>query len=418
MVRRVVVTGMGAISPVGLDVSTTWDAIIAGRSGVGPITHFDTTDYRTTIAAEIKGFDPKNYIPPKEARRMDPFAQYALVASQEAIRSAGLPPSGERGDLSTRTAVIIGSGIGGIGTTTEQTLVLKERGPSRVSPFLIPMILPETAASMVAIQFGFRGPNMAVTSACATGANAIGEASEMIKRNVADVAICGGTEAGIVPISVAGFSIMRALSERNDEPQRASRPFDRNRDGFVIGEGAGILVLEELEHARARGAQILAELVGYGSTDDAFHITAPDEDGSGAIACMHMALQSGGLRPEQIGYINAHGTGTPLNDVAETKAIKALFGDQAYRCPVSSTKSMTGHLLGAAGALEAVLSIQALRHQTLPPTINLDDPDPACDLDYVPHRARPAAIEFVMSNSFGFGGHNVCLVFRWLEVPH
>jgi 3-oxoacyl-[acyl-carrier-protein] synthase II len=418
MVRRVVVTGMGAISPVGLDVSTTWDAIIAGRSGVGPITHFDTTDYRTTIAAEIKGFDPKNYIPPKEARRMDPFAQYALVASQEAIRSAGLPPSGERGDLSTRTAVIIGSGIGGIGTTTEQTLVLKERGPSRVSPFLIPMILPETAASMVAIQFGFRGPNMAVTSACATGANAIGEASEMIKRNVADVAICGGTEAGIVPISVAGFSIMRALSERNDEPQRASRPFDRNRDGFVIGEGAGILVLEELEHARARGAQILAELVGYGSTDDAFHITAPDEDGSGAIACMHMALQSGGLRPEQIGYINAHGTGTPLNDVAETKAIKALFGDQAYRCPVSSTKSMTGHLLGAAGALEAVLSIQALRHQMLPPTINLDDPDPACDLDYVPHRARPAAIEFVMSNSFGFGGHNVCLVFRWLEVPH
>ncbi len=415
MTRRVVVTGMGAISPVGLDVQTTWEAIIAGRSGVGPITHFDTTDYKTTIAAEVKGFDPKSYIPPKEVRRMDPFAQYALVASREAIQSAGLPLSGQDGSLSTRTAVIIGSGIGGIGTTTEQTLVLKERGPSRVSPFLIPMILPETAASLVAIQFGFKGPNMAVTSACATGANAIGEASEMIRRNVADVAVCGGTEAGIVPIAVAGFSIMRALSERNDEPQRASRPFDRHRDGFVIGEGSGILVLEEMEHARARGATMLAELLGYGSTDDAFHITAPDEDGAGAISCMRAALQNAGLGPEQIGYINAHGTSTPLNDAAETKAIKALFGEYAYRCPVSSTKSMTGHLLGAAGALEAVFSIQALRDQLLPPTINLDDPDPECDLDYVPHRARPASIEYVMSNSFGFGGHNVCLIFRRLE---
>jgi len=418
MARRVVVTGMGAISPVGLDVDTTWEAIIAGRSGIGPITHFDTTDFRTTIAAEIKGFDPKNYIAPKEARRMDPFSQYALVASSEAIRSSGLPPTSENGHLGTRTAVIVGSGIGGIGTITEQTLVLKERGPSRVSPFLIPMILPETAASLVAIQFGFKGPNMAVTSACATGANAIGEASEMIKRNAVDVAICGGAEAGVVPIAVAGFSIMRALSERNDEPQRASRPFDRARDGFVVGEGAGILVLEELEHAQARGAHILAELVGYGTTDDAFHITAPDDDGAGAIACMHMAIENAGLQPYQIGYINAHGTSTPLNDVAETRAIKALLGQHAYHCPVSSTKSMTGHLLGAAGALEAVLTIKALRHQLLPPTINLDEPDPECDLDYVPHRARPASIEFAMSNSFGFGGHNVCLVFRrWEAAP-
>jgi len=415
MGRRVVVTGMGAISPVGLDVNTTWDAIVAGRSGVGPITRFDTTDYRTTIAAEVKGFDPKICIPAKEARRMDPFAQYALVASHEAVRSARLPTGNENGALGARTAVIIGSGIGGIGTTTEQTLVLKERGPSRVSPFLIPMILPETAASLVAIQFGFRGPNMAVTSACATGANAIGEAAEMIRRNAADIAVCGGAEAGVVPISVAGFSIMRALSERNDEPERASRPFDRGRDGFVVGEGAGILVLEEMEHARARGATILAELIGYGSTDDAFHITAPDEDGAGAIACMKLALQNASLQPEQIGYINAHGTSTPLNDVAETKAIKAVFGDYAYRCPVSSTKSMTGHLLGAAGALEAVLSILALRNQILPPTINLDEPDAECDLDYVPHRARSGSFEYAISNSFGFGGHNVCLVFRKLE---
>jgi 3-oxoacyl-[acyl-carrier-protein] synthase II len=408
MTKRVVVTGMGAVSPLGNDLPTTWAAVLEGRSGVAPITHFDTTGFRTTIAAEVKGFDAKTHFPPKEARRMDPFVQYALVAAREAMRDAGLTVND---GLARRAAVIIGSGIGGIGTVTEQTLILAERGPSRVSPFLIPMILPETAASMVAIEFGLKGPNMAVTSACATSANAIGEAAEMIRRGVADVALCGGTEAGIVPISVAGFSVMRALSERNDEPQRASRPFDRARDGFVVGEGGSVLVLESLEHAQARGARIHAELVGYGSTDDAYHITAPEEDGAGQIACMREALAYSGIAPEQIGYINAHGTSTPLNDVTETKAIKAALGEQAYRIPVSSTKSMTGHLLGAAGALEAVLSIRAMQEGMLPPTINLDDPDPACDLDYVPHRARPAQMELVMSNSFGFGGHNVCLIF-------
>ncbi len=408
MTRRVVVTGMGTVSPLGNNVATTWDAIVAGRSGVGPITRFDTTGYKTTIAAEVKGFDPKEHFAPKDIRRLDPFVQYALVAAREAVKDAQLDLNG----VAERTAVIIGSGIGGISTVTEQTIVLYERGPSRVSPFLIPMILPETAASMVAIEFGLKGPNMAVTSACATGANAIGEAGEMIRRGVADVAVCGGTEAGIIPVAVAGFSVMRALSERNDEPQRASRPFDRQRDGFVIGEGAGILILEERERALARGATIYAELVGYGSTDDAYHITAPDQDGSGAAACMRQALASAGMRPEQIDYINAHGTSTPLNDTIETRAIKTVLGQHAYRIGVSSTKSMTGHLLGAAGALEAILSIKAQQCGIIPPTINLDEPDPECDLDYVPHQARKADLTNVMSNSFGFGGHNVCLIFR------
>lgn len=409
MTRRVVVTGMGTVSPLGNNLATTWDAIVAGRSGVGPITRFDTTGYKTTIAAEVKGFDPKEHFAPRDIRRLDPFVQYALVASREAVKDAQLD---FRNGVADRTAVIIGSGIGGISTITEQTLVLHERGPSRVSPFLIPMILPETAASMVAIEFGLKGPNMAVTSACATGANAIGEASEMIRRGAADVAICGGTEAGIIPVAVAGFSVMRALSERNDEPQRASRPFDRQRDGFVIGEGAGILVLEERERALARGATIYAELVGYGSTDDAYHITAPDQDGSGAAACMRQALASAGMKPEEVDYINAHGTSTPLNDTIETRAIKTVFGEHAYRIGVSSTKSMTGHLLGAAGALEAILSIKAQQCGIMPPTINLDEPDPECDLDYVPHQARKAELATVMSNSFGFGGHNVCLIFR------
>ena len=320
------------------------------------------------------------------------------------------PPSPGRPASAGTTAVIIGSGIGGIRTTTQQTLILAERGPHRVSPFLIPMILPDTAAGMVAIEFGLKGPNMAVTSACASGANAIGEAYEIVRRGAADVALCGGTEAGIVPIALAGFAVMGALSERTEAPERASRPFDRGRDGFVIGEGAAILVLEEREHALARGATIRAELLGYGATDDAFHIAAPDENGDGAIACMRQALASAGLAPEEIDYINAHGTSTPLNDVIETRAIKAVFGDHARRLAVSSTKSMTGHLLGAAGALEVVLSVRALETQCIPPTINLDDPDPECDLDYVPHTARPAPLRAVLSNSFGFGGHNACLV--------
>lgn len=407
MLRRVVVTGMGTLSPLGHDVASTWSGVVSGRSGIGPITKFDTTGYRTTIAAEIKGFDPQKHFPPKDARRMDPFVQFAVVATREAVRDARLDPSNS---VSERTAVIIGSGIGGITTVTEQTLVLHERGPSRVSPFLIPMILPETAASMVAIEFGLKGPNMAVTSACATGANAIGEAFRMVRHNIVDVALCGGTEAGVIPIAVAGFSAMRALSERNAEPERACRPFDRQRDGFVVGEGAGVLVIEELEHARARGATIRAEIVGYGSTNDAYHITAPDQQGAGAVSCMRSALAEAGLSPEQIDYVNAHGTSTPLNDVTETRAIKAVFGQQAYRVAVSSTKSMTGHLLGAAGALEAILSVRALEEGIIPPTINLDDPDPECDLDYVPHHARQAQIAVAMSNSFGFGGHNAALI--------
>lgn len=415
MTRRVVVTGMGVICPVGNDLPTAWANLIAGKSGVGPITHFDASAYRTTIAAEIKGFDPKDHFGAKEARRMDPFAQYAVVAAREAVRDAGLNPEELRNHLGERTAVIIGSGIGGMSTVTEQILTLFERGPAKVSPFLIPMILPETAASMVALEFGLRGPNMAVTSACATGANAIGEASEIIRRGAADLALCGGTEAGVIPISVAGFSAMRALSERNDEPERASRPFDRDRDGFVVGEGAGVLVLEELEHARARGARIYAELVGYGTNDDAYHITAPDENGAGAAACMRLALESARMRPEEIDYVNAHGTSTPLNDATETLAIKTVFGTHAYRLAVSSTKSMTGHLLGAAGAVEAAFSVMTLWEGIIPPTINLDHPDPACDLDYVPHQARRAALRAVLSNSFGFGGHNVCLIFRRLE---
>ena len=412
MSRRVVITGMGAITPLGHDLPTTWEAIVAGRSGIAQITKFDTAGYRTTIAAEVKGFKATDHFPPKEARRMDEFVQYALVASREAVRDAALPLDNGVGE---RTAVIIGSGIGGIRTTTQQTLTLAERGPNRVSPFLIPMILPDTAAGMVAIEFGLRGPNMAVTSACASGATAIGEAYEIVRRGAADAALCGGTEAGIVPIAVAGFAVMGALSERNDDPEGASRPFDRGRDGFVIGEGAAILVLEELEHARARGATIHAEVLGYGATDDAFHIAAPDENGAGAIACMSQALAAAGLAPEQIDYINAHGTSTPLNDITETRAIKAVFGDHARRLAVSSTKSMTGHLLGAAGALEAVLSIKALQTQCIPPTINLTDPDPECDLDYVPHTARAVPLQAVLSNSFGFGGHNACLIFSQVQ---
>ena len=411
--RRVVVTGMGTISPLGNDLPTTWAGIMEGRSGVATITKFDTTGYRTTIGAEVKDLNPKDHFSAKEARRMDPFVQFALIATREAMRDANLElPDG----LKERGAVIIGSGIGGIGTVTQQTIVLHERGPSRVSPFLIPMILPETAASMVAIEFGLKGPNMAVVSACASSANAIGEACEMIRSGVADIAVGGGTEAGVVNVSIAGFSAMRAISERNDEPERASRPFDRDRDGFVVGEGSGILVLEALEHALERGAHIYAEIIGYGSNDDAFHITAPEPEGAGAAACIRLALASAALAPEQIDYINAHGTSTTLNDVTETRAIKAALGDYAYRVPISSTKSMTGHLLGAAGALEAILCIKALQTNMLPPTINLENPDTECDLDYVPQKARPAEISTVMSNSFGFGGHNASLIFKELEV--
>lgn len=412
MGKRVVVTGMGTVSPLGNDLPTTWANIIEGKSGIAPITKFDATDYRSKIAAEVKNFDPGDYFDRQEVRRLDPFVQFGLVAAREAIASSDII---FEDPLAERTAVIIGSGIGGITTIIEQADVLRERGPRRISPFLIPMILPETAASMVSIEFGLKGPNMAMTSACATSANTVGEAYEMIRRGDADAAVCGGTEAGVVPISVSGFDAMRALSTRNDAPERASRPFDRDRDGFVVGEGAGILVLETLEHAMERRATIHAELVGYASNDDAYHITAPQEDGEGAAACMRQAMDAANLAPQDIDYINAHGTSTPLNDVTETRAIKRVLGERAYEIPVSSTKSMTGHLLGATGAIEAIFCAKTLTEGIVPPTMNLDNPDPECDLDYVPYEPRQIKVRTAMTNSFGFGGHNVCLIFKQFE---
>jgi 3-oxoacyl-[acyl-carrier-protein] synthase II len=406
-IKRIVVTGLGALSPLGPNVDESWSAAVEGRSGIGPITHFDAADFRTRIAAEVRGYDAKEHFSARDVRRLDPFIQYAIVAARQAVADAALPTE----EIGERGAVITGSGIGGIQTNSAQTLELHERGPARISPFLIPMILTDMAAGMIAMEFGFKGPNISVSSACASAANAIGEASEMLRRGAADVAICGGSEAAVVPIAVAGFSAMRAISERNDAPECACRPFDRDRDGFIIGEGSAMLVLETLEHATARGARIYCELAGYGSTDDAFHMTAPDEQGAGAAACMRRALESAGLSIRDVDYINAHGTSTPLNDVTETRAIKALFGEQAYSVPISSTKSTHGHLLGATGALEAVLSVKALEEGLLPPTMNLDNPDEQCDLDYVPNQARRAAIRSVLSNSFGFGGHNACLVF-------
>ncbi len=407
MRKRVVVTGLGAVSPLGNDVNSTWDGIVNGRSGVAPVTKFDASGYRARIAAEARGFDPSAHFEAKDLRRMDPVVQFALVAAREAVADAGIAFDDE---LKQRAAVIIGSGIGGMDTVTREVRTLTERGPSRVSPFLIPMILPETPASMAAIEFGLTGPNFAVTSACASGANAIGEAANMLRHGLADVALCGGAENGVIEIALAGFSAMKALSTRNDDPASASRPFDRDRDGFVVGEGAAILIIETLEHAQARGAHIYAELLGYGSNDDAFHITAPTEDGAGAAACMQLALRDADLQPQQIGYINAHGTSTPLNDATETRAIKRALGEHAYRVPVSSTKSMTGHLLGAAGALEAALCIKAIETGIIPPTMNLQHRDPECDLDYVPNAARQAQVQVVLSNSFGFGGHNACLI--------
>jgi 3-oxoacyl-[acyl-carrier-protein] synthase II len=410
-VKRVVVTGMGTVSPLGNDVAGTWEGVIAGRSGVGPITRFDTTDYRTTIAAEARLFRAEDYFSTRDARRMDPFCQFAIVAAREALLDAGFHDEAFTGGLAERTAVVIGSGIGGMSTVTDQLRVLSEKGPGKVSPFFIPMILPESAASMVAIEHGLKGPNMAVTSACATGANAIGETARMIRDGRVDVAVAGGSEAAVIEVALAGFCALRAVSARNDDPQHASRPFDRDRDGFVMGEGAGILVLESLEHALSRGARIHGAVLGYGSNDDAYHITAPDPDGAGATACMRLALASAGLAPEQIEYINAHGTSTALNDATETLAIKQVFGDHAYRLAVSSTKSVTGHLLGAAGALEAILTIRAIETGILPPTMNLEYPDPVCDLDYVPNQARAVQVSRARSNSFGFGGHNVSLIF-------
>jgi 3-oxoacyl-[acyl-carrier-protein] synthase II len=408
MRRRVVVTGMGCISPVGNTVKETWDSMQAGKSGAGPITLFDASRHKTRFAAEVKGFDAAALFGTRESRRMDRFTQFATAATIEALENSGLKIDDSNCD---RVGVLIGTGIGGIGTIMEQADVLRERGPERVSPFLVPMMISDSAAGMLAIRFGARGPNMAVATACASGNNAIGEAMEMIRRGAADAMIAGGAEGALVSVAMAGMNVMGALSTRNGDPLTASRPFDKDRDGFLMGEGAGVLLLESLEHAQARGATVLGELSGYGTTDDAHHISAPAENGAGAAISMKLALEDSGLQVSDVDYINAHGTSTPLNDKSETAAIKTVFGERAYKIPVSSTKSMTGHLLGASGAVEAVFSILAIREGIIPPTINYQTPDPVCDLDYVPNKARKASIKHVMSNSFGFGGHNATLVF-------
>ncbi len=407
-VRRVVVTGLGLVTPLGTGVEKTWKALCAGESGVGRITRFDPSGYDAQIAAEVKDFDPAQFIEKKEIKKMDTFIHYAVGASQLAVDDAGLKVSPEE---ATRVGVYIGSGIGGLGSIEHYHDVLKEKGPGRVSPFFIPMTIINLASGQVAIRVGAKGPNSCAVTACATGNHCIGDAYRLIQRNDADVMIAGGAEAAITPLGVAGFASAKALSFRNTEPEKASRPFDKDRDGFVLGEGAGVVVLEELEHARARGARIYAEVIGYAMNSDAYHITAPPEEGEGAVRCMEMALKDAGVAKTDIGYINAHGTST-MADAIETKAIKHVFGEQAYKIPVSSTKSMTGHLLGAAGGIEAVFSILALHHGILPPTINLDHPDPACDLDYVPNKARATKTQVVLSNSFGFGGVNACLLFR------
>ena len=412
MPKRIVITGLGCLSPLANDWPNTWNALVKGVSGIAPITHFDASRYETRFAGEVKNFDPVALFGSKEARRMDRFTQFALAAALQAVENAGLKIEDANRD---RIGALIGTGIGGVSTMTEQMAVLAERGPDRVSPFLVPMMLADTAPGMVAIRLGIRGPNLAVITACATGSNTIGEAAEMIRRGAADVILAGGAEAAVVPLAMAGLGVMNALSKRNDEPQRASRPFDLDRDGFVIGEGAAVLVVESLEYAQGRGARILAEVTGYGMSNDAYHISAPAENGAGAALSMKLALENANLRPEDVDYINAHGTSTPLNDKSETAAIKTVFGAQAYKVPISSTKSMTGHLLGAAGALEAAVCVQVIKDGLLPPTINYETPDPECDLDYVPNQARQKAVRHGMSNSFGFGGHNATLILSRFE---
>jgi len=402
---RVVVTGMGAISPLGNDAASTWQAVRAGRSGIDAVENFDASGLPVRIAGEVKGFDPADALGRKEARRSSRNCQFAIVAAREAVQDSGLDVRAEGEDV----GVLIASGIGGLEWIEKGVLALAEGGPRRVSPFTVPTMITDMAAGMVAIDHGARGPNFAVVSACASGAHAIGEAAEWIRRGDATAVLAGGTEGSLTPVAIAAFAAMQALSTRNDDPQRASRPFDRERDGFVIAEGAAMLVLEELSHARARGATIYAEIAGYGATADAYHITQPDEEGDGARRCMQRALQRAGAQPADVGYINAHGTSTQLNDAAETRAIKRVFGEDAYRVPISSTKSMTGHLLGAAGALEAFFSVMAIHDGYLPPTINLENPDPELDLDYVPRVGREASPSLVLSTSFGFGGHNACL---------
>ncbi len=411
---RVVVTGMGAVTPLGLDVASTWQAMIAGRSGVGPITQFDPSRLTTRIAAEVKNFDPSAVLDRKEQRRNDRYVQLALVAARQAMDQAGLPARLE-GELAERTGVIVGTGIGGIRTLADQILLMGEKGPDRMSPFLIPMAIGNLAAGVIAIFFGPQGPNFSVVSACATGGHSIGEAWETIRRGDADVMLAGGTEATGHESLVAGFAAMRALSTRNDEPERASRPFDADRDGFVIGEGAGVVVLESLAHARARGVEPLAELVGYGATADASHITLPAPGGAGAVRAIRRALEKAGLGADDVTMVNAHATSTPEGDPRELEAIKTLFGERAGQVSVTANKSMIGHTLGAAGAIEAIATVMSVRTGLVPPTINLDDPDPAAQgLDLTPNTVRKREIDVAVSNSFGFGGHNTCVIFRAL----
>ncbi|WDT77679.1 MAG: beta-ketoacyl-ACP synthase II [Candidatus Manganitrophus sp.] len=408
MSRRVVVTGLGAVTPLGVGVEKTWKALLSGESGVGRITRFDPTDYPCQIAAQVNDFNPADYIDGKEIKKMDTFIHYAMAGGQMAMDDSGLKVTPENAE---RVGVYVGSGIGGLNAIEAWHKVLLEKGPKRVTPFFIPMSIINLAPGQLAIRFGAKGPNSCAVTACATGNNCIGDAFRLIQRGDADVMIAGGTEAAITPLSVAGFSSSRALSTRNDDPKRASRPFDKDRDGFVLGEGSGILVLEELESARRRGARIYAEIVGYGMSADAYHITAPSEEGEGAARCMRLALKDAGIQPGEVGYINAHATST-MADAIETRAMKTVFGEAIGRIPISATKSMTGHLLGAAGGIEAVFSILAIRDGILPPTINLDNPDPLCDLDYVPHQARKADVNVALSNSFGFGGTNATIIFR------
>jgi 3-oxoacyl-[acyl-carrier-protein] synthase II len=407
MEKRVVITGMGCITPLGNEIESTWKNILEGVSGVGYITQFEAEGFKTKISAEVKGFDAEELFGKKESRKIDRFAQFAMASALQALTDANLEITEE---IQDRVGVLVGSGIGGMGSLNEQLTIYNEKGPLRISPFLVPMMIPDSASGVIAIKTGAMGPNMAVSTACATGTNALGEAFEIIRGGRADVMIAGGSESAIIPIAMGGLNSMGAMSTRNDEPQSASRPFDKNRDGFVMGEGAAVLILEELEFALNRGARILSEFSGYGTTNDAFHISAPAENGIGSAKCMRLALNDAGLTEEGIEYINAHGTSTYLNDRSETAAIKTVFGEHAYQIPVSSTKSMTGHLLGASGAVEAMFCVLALRDQIIPPTINHEVFDPECDLDFVPNEARKATLNHVMSNSFGFGGHNASIV--------
>ena len=407
--RRVVITGVGAVTPVGNTAEEFWQALMEGRSGIGPITRFDTTGFDTRIAGELKGFDPLKYIDKKDDRKFDPFLKYAVASASMAVEDAALKTDKVE---ATRFGVLVGSGIGGLETLLDNYEALRTKGPDRVSPFLIPMLIVNMASGAISMRLGAKGPNTAVVTACATGNHAIGDAAKIIQRGDADVMVAGGSEAIIIPLAIAGFSQMKAMSTRNDDPAHASRPFDAERDGFVCGEGAGIMVLESLEHASRRGARIYAEIVGYGMTGDAHHMTAPDPEGDGAARAMSAALRDAGLDPSAVGYINAHGTSTPYNDKFETIAIKRVFGEHARTLAVSSTKSMTGHLLGAAGGIEAIATAFAIHRGMLPPTINYEKPDPDCDLDYVPNHARQQEVEVALSNAFGFGGTNATLAFR------